>query len=83
MKDPELPKQSLGKITKLEVYPNQTSDNTTKLRKQDNMVLAQKTAPFQWNKIENPKINPHVYSQLAHNKEDKNIQWRKIGRAHV
>ena len=35
------------------------------------MVLAQKTAPFQWNKIENPKINPHVYRQLAHNKEDK------------
>ena len=31
----------------------------------------------QWNRIDNPGINPHTYSQLIFNKEGKNIQWRK------
>ena len=30
-----------------------------------------------WNRIENPKINPHTYSQLIYDKRGKNIQWRK------
>ena len=31
----------------------------------------------QWNRIKNPEINPHTYSQLIFNKGGKNIQWEK------
>ena len=32
----------------------------------------------QWNKIENPEINPHTYGYIIFDKEGKNIQWEKI-----
>jgi len=31
----------------------------------------------QWNRIENPEINPQVYDQLIFNKAGKNIQCKK------
>ena len=31
----------------------------------------------QWNRIENPEIEPQVYGQLIFNKAGKNIQWKK------
>jgi hypothetical protein len=31
----------------------------------------------QWNKIEDPNMNPHNYTHLTFEKGAKNIQWRK------
>jgi hypothetical protein len=31
----------------------------------------------QWNIIEDPDINPHIYGYLIFDKEAKNTQWKK------
>ena len=41
------------------------------------MVLAQRHTG-QWNRIENPELDPQLYGQLIFGKAEKNIQWKKV-----
>ena len=43
---------------------------------QDSMVLEQGHSD-QWNRIENPEMDPQIYGQLIFDKAEKNIQWNK------
>ena len=40
------------------------------------MVLAQEQTD-QWNRIENPEMDPQMHGQLIFDKAGKNIQWNK------
>jgi hypothetical protein len=44
----------------------------------NSMVLAQNRHDDQWNRMEDPDMNPHSYAHLIFVKGAKNIQWRKV-----
>ena len=59
----------------------------------NNMILAQKQIVDQWNRIENPEINPHIQQSVFDKGRQEYIQWKKdslfnkwcweIGQLHV
>ena len=77
-KDPELPEQLLRNN-------NQAGGVTLPDIRQYSKAIVIKTVWYwyqnrqtdQWNRIENPEINPDTYGQLIFDKGGKNIKWEK------
>ena len=54
-----------------------TTGYTTKLQSRQYSTGIKNRNTDQWNKIENPEMNPCTYGPLTFDKGGKNIQWKK------
>jgi hypothetical protein len=67
------------------IQRNPVLKNQKKRKKEKNKNKNKKTSWYwyndrqlnQWNRIEDPEMNPHTYSHLIIDKEAKTIQWKK------
>jgi hypothetical protein len=65
-------------IPDIKLYYREIVIKTNKqTNKQNCMVLYRDRQKDQWNRIEDPEINPHTYGHLIIDKGTKTIQWEK------
>ena len=70
---PQIVKATWEERTKLEASHFLTSDYTTKLQLSKYYGSVYRHTD-QWDRIETPETNPHIYGQLIYDKRGKNIQ---------
>ena len=75
-KRPRIAKVILKRKPKQEASQSQTSSYTTKLSSSRQYGTGMNRRLDQWNRIQNPEMEPQMYGQLILDKSGKIIQWK-------